>query len=74
MATMTLQYDAHSKVARTRINEMLSWGVFSIVEPKKEQSKEAQFAQEFRTALQHGKDYKEGRMQFRNVEDLLREL
>jgi|GEM_PF-4910417 len=73
MATMTLKYDARNPKARNRVEEIRSWGIFSIVEDKSPKPRN-ECIDGFKRAMQEAKRFKEGKLQFRGIEELLCEL
>lgn len=73
--TATLTYNPRNRVARTTMDYIQSLGVFTITtQPTTRSRKKRQFENEFRTAMEHAKAFREGKMEFRSVDDLLSEL
>ena len=71
--TATVTYNPRNRLARLAMDYIQSLGVFTIT-PLPTTSKKQKFADEFRTAIQHGKDFREGKMEFRTMDALLNEL
>ena len=73
--TTTLTYNPRNRVARTTMDYIQSLGVFTITPlPTTRNRKKPHFESEFRTAMKHAKAFREGRMEFRSMDDLLSEL
>ena len=73
--TATLTYNPRNRVARTTMDYLQSLGVFTITHvPATRSRKKQQFENEFRTAMKHAKAFREGKMEFRSMDDLLGEL
>ena len=78
MATMTLQYNARSRVARTRLNEILSWNIFSIVDtknlPATKKTSDATLMKDLKGALQEVRNHLDGKKEMMKAEDIINEL
>ena len=73
--TTILTYNPRNRIAKTTIDYIKSLGVFTITQtPSSNSKKKQKFADDFRKAVEHGKAFKEGKMEFRSMEDLLNEL
>ena len=73
--TATLTYNPRNHVARTTMEYIQSLGVFTITtQPTIRSRKKRHFEDEFRTAMEHAKAFREGKMEFRSVDDLLNEI
>ena len=73
--TATVTYNPRNRSARLAMDYIRSLGVFTITPLSTTRaSKKQKFAEEFRTAIQHGKDFREGKMEFRTMDALLNEL
>ncbi len=73
--TATLTYNPRNRAARLAMDYIQSLGVFTITPaPSPYIKKKQQFEDEFRTAMKHAKAFREGKMEFRSVDDLLNEL
>ena len=73
--TTTLTYNPRNKAARLAMDYIQSLGVFTITPtPTTHSRKKRQFENEFRTAMKHAKAFREGKMEFRPMDDLLNEL
>ena len=73
--TATVTYNPRNRSARLAMDYIRSLGVFTITPlPTTRTAKKQTFADEFRTAIQHGKDFREGKMEFRTMDAFLNEL
>ena len=73
--TATITYNPRNRSARLAMDYIQSLGVFTITPlPTTRKANKQKFAEEFRTAIQHGKDFREGKMEFRTMDALLSEL
>ena len=73
--TATVTYNPRNRSARLAMDYIQSLGVFTITPlPTTRTAKKQKFADEFRTAIQHGKDFREGKMEFRTMDAFLNEL
>ena len=73
--TATITYNPRNRSARLAMEYIQSLGVFTITpQPNPHTAKKQRFADEFRTAIQHGKAFREGKMEFRTMDALLNEL
>ena len=73
--TATLTYNPRNRVARKTMDYIQSLGVFTITPmPTARTRKKQKFEDEFRTAMKHAKAFREGKMEFRSIDELLSEL
>ena len=73
--TATVTYNPRNRSARLAMDYIRSLGVFTITPlPTTRAAKKQKFADEFRAAIQHGKDFREGKMEFRTMDAFLNEL
>jgi len=74
--TATVTYNPRNRSARLAMDYIQSLGVFTItpVQTSTRARKQQQFENEFRTAMEHGKAFREGKMAFRTMDALLSEL
>ena len=73
--TATLTYNPRNRVARKTMDYIQSLGVFTITPmPTTRTRKKQKFEDEFRTAMKHAKAFREGKMEFRSIDELLSEL
>ena len=73
--TAALTYNPRNKLAQRTLTYIQSLGVFTITPlPATRKANKQKFAEDFRTAIQHGKDFREGKMEFRTMDALLSEL
>ena len=76
----TLSYNPRNRLAQRTLDYILSLGVFRL-EDKDLHHKDSvitdnkqQFANDFRTAMKHAKEFRDGNMQFSSIDSLLGEL
>ena len=72
--TATITYNPRNRSARLAMEYIQALGVFTITPQPTTRSRKQKFAEEFRTAMEHGKAFREGKMEFRTMDSLLDEL
>ena len=73
--TATISYNPRNRAARLAMDYIQSLGVFVINPLLTTRSRKKQlFEDEFRTAMKHAKAFREGKMEFRSIDELLSEL
>ena len=73
--TAAISYNPRNQLAQRTLDYIQSLGVFTITPlPAKRIAKKKKFENEFRTAMEHGKAFREGKMEFRTMDALLNEL
>ncbi len=73
--TATLTFNPRNRIAMSTMEYIQSLGVFTITTtPTTRTRKKQQFENEFRTAMKHAKAFREGKMEFRSMDELLNEL